>query len=263
MDAYAILTLVAYVLATVLATWIMALIARALIGRVMSRSLPLVAAQARQLGFIVIWIMGGIIIAEELGVRSDILLLVVGLFGLAAIVALREPLQNLGSRYFSDYYVPFKVGDSITVRGRSGKVVEVNPIATVLLDADENLVSIPNAVFMFEAVVNTTPHAWKQVAIPLVVDGAVDLAAFESAILKSCSKLRLHLDERFPPSLSVRSRTAQSTELLLTVMIRDPAERDLILTEINKRVTDTVARMTRRHRDRKPVPPSPEPAGLR
>ncbi len=214
--------------------------------------MPLVAAQARRMGYVFIWIIGAIIAAEEVGVRADILLLVVALCGVAAIVAFRIPLENLGSKYFADVYVPYKIGDSIAVDGKSGKVIEINPIATVLLAEDESLVSIPNAAFMGKTVVNTTPHAWQEVAIPMVVGGTVDLPAFESALMKSCAKLRLRLDDRYPPSLNVRSRTAQSAELVLTVMIRDPAERDAIVAEIKKRIAETIARMsgTRRRRAR-------------
>jgi small conductance mechanosensitive channel len=243
LDIYGILNLVADLLATILATWVIALIARMLVGQLMSRSMPLVAAQARRAVFIVVWVIGAIIAAQLLGVPSETLLLFVALFGIGAVVALRDPLENLAARYFSDVYVPFKIGDSILVQGQSGRVIEVNPMATVLLAKDDSLVSIPNALFLKETVVNTTPHAWKEVAIPMVVGTEVDLPAFESAILKSCNKLRLHLDERFPPILTVKSRTTQSTELLLTVMIRDPGERDAIVTEINKRVAEMLGRV--------------------
>jgi small conductance mechanosensitive channel len=244
---------VAGLLATILATWVVALIARMLIGQLMSRSMPLVVAQARRAVFIVVWVIGAIIAAQLLGVPSDTLLLFVALFGIGAIVALRGPLENLAARYFSDVYVPFKIGDSIAVQGRAGRVIEVNPMATVLLAEDDSLVSIPNAAFLKETVVNTTPHAWKEVAIPMVVGGEMDLPAFESAVLKSCNKLRLHLDERFPPILTVKSRTAQSTELLLTVMIRDPGERDAIVTEINKRITEMLGRVPGAKRSKIPA----------
>ncbi len=230
-------------LATVLVTWVVALVARMLVGQLMVRSMPLVAAQARRAVFIVVWVIGLLIAAQLLGVPSETLLLFVALFGIGAIVALREPLENLAARYFSDVYVPFKVGDSIAVQGRSGQVIEVNPMATVLLAEDDSLVSIPNSAFLRETVVNTTPHAWKEVSIPMVIGGEVDLPTFESAVLKSCNKLRLHLDERFPPILSVKTRTSQSTELVLTVMIRDPGERDAIVAEINKRITEMVGTM--------------------
>ncbi len=232
--------MVADVLATILATWVIALIARMVVGQVMSRSMPLVVAQARRAVFIAVWVIGAIIAAQLLGVPSEILLICVALFGIGTIVALRDPLSNFVAGYFSNVYVPFKVGDSIRVGERAGRVIEVNPMATVLLAEDDSLVSIPNSAFMREAMINKTPHAWKEVAIPMAVEGDADLPAFESAILKSCGKLRLHLDERFPPVLSVKSRTAQSTELVLTVMIRDPAERDAIVSEINKRITEAI-----------------------
>lgn len=229
----------------IVATWLVARFASLVFARVVRGSVPMsVETQARRLAWILIWLVGSILAIEQLPIRSDILLLVVGLLGVASILALREPLENVGAKYSSDVYsTPFKIGDSIRVRDYSGKVIQMNSMTTVLLTEGDRLVSIPNSLFMKEIVINTTPQAWKEVTIPLTVGSQIDLAAFESAALKSISKLRLHLDRRFPPVLTTRSRTPQSTELTLTVMIMRPEERDAIVTEINNRVFKVIETM--------------------
>lgn len=227
----------------ILLTWLVAKLASLLIGRIMNRRMPLLAIQARRLGWALVWLVGAVFAIQQLGVSSDILLLMVGLSGVAAIVALRAPLENFGAKYFSDVYVPFKVGDSISVKDYSGKVVEVNSMSTILLSNDDQLISIPNSALVREVVINSTPQAWKEVSIPIAIDNGVDLAEFESAVLKSCNKLRLHLDRRFPPVLSIKTRGAQSTELSLTVMIRRPEQRDSIVNEINRRISETITTM--------------------
>jgi len=211
-----------------------------LVGQLMKQSTPIVAAQMRRIVFLVVLAVGVIFAIESAGIPSDILLLVVGVAGAGAIVVTRQALENFGARYFSDVYVPFKVGDSISVQGFSGKVIEVNSMATILLGDDDRLVSIPNAALLREVVVNSTPQAWKEVTIPLSVGSDVDLPAFESALLKSVSKLRLRLDKRFPPVLTTKARGPQSTELALTVMIRRPEERDALVSEINKRIAEAM-----------------------
>jgi small conductance mechanosensitive channel len=210
----------------------------------MRGSKPLAAAQAKRVGWILVWAIGAILAIEQLGVRSDILLLVVGLFGAGVIVALRVPLENLGAKYFSDIYVPFKVGDSILVNDYSGKVVEINSMCTILLsDKNNQLVSIPNSLLVRDVVTNSTPQAWKEVAIPIAISSSVDLATFESEVLKSVNKLKFHLDKRFPPVLTTKSGNAQSTDLVLTVMIRSPEDRDAVANEINKRVAEIMQKM--------------------
>ena len=121
-------------------------------------------------------------------------------------------------------------------------------MSTILLTADNQLVSIPNSNLIHELVTNLTPQAWKEVAIPIQISSEIDLAEFESALLKSVNKLKLHLDSRFPPLLTTKTRTAQSTEVTLTVMIRRPEQRDSITTELNKRIAETIEAQKRRQK---------------
>ena len=104
----------------ILLTWLVARVTSSLVGRAMSERTPLLAAQARRVCWFVVWAIGGILAIEQLGIQSNILLIVVALLGAGLVVAFRVPLENLGAKYFSDVYVPFKVGDSIEVNGRSG-----------------------------------------------------------------------------------------------------------------------------------------------
>ena len=233
----------AYFAIIIWVTWLAARLMGAVIRRVMMRSTPLVASLAQRLVWLLIWLVGAILAIQQLGINSDILLLIVGLLGAGMIVAAREGLENVGAKYFADLYIPFKVGDSIKVRDNAGTVIEVNSMSTILLTEDNRLVSIPNSVFIKEAIINTTPQAWKEVTIPVTIGNDVDFAAFESAILKSLGKLKLHLDKRFPPVLTIKSRSQQSTELILTVMIRRPEQRDAIVAEVNKRVAETIEAM--------------------
>jgi hypothetical protein len=93
-----------------------------------------------------------------------------------------------------------------------------------------------------DVVVNVSPQAWKEVTVPVTIGGSVDLPSFESDLLKSLSKLRIRLDARFPPVLSTKARSAQSTDLILTLMIRRPEDRETITADVNKRVTEVLDR---------------------
>jgi small-conductance mechanosensitive channel len=219
-------------------TFLIGRLARILAVQAMSQSRPQVAASVGVLASVVVYLIGGVIAVQELGISPDILLLVVALLGAAALIGLREQLENFGGKYFSDVYSPFKLGDSIQIREHAGKVIEINAMTTVLLSDDDHLVAIPNSMFMKEVVVNTTPQAWKEVAIPVSIGASVDLAAFEGAVFRSLAKLRSRLDRRFPPVITTRSRTPLSTELTVTVMIRRPEDRDVIITEVQKRISE-------------------------
>ncbi|MCI4372061.1 MAG: mechanosensitive ion channel family protein [Thermoplasmata archaeon] len=227
------------VVLTLLLAWLGGLLA----GRLMRPSTPQMAGAARRLTMAVVGLIGGTLALQALGVSPDVLLLVIALLGVTALVALRDPLGNYGAKYFSDIYTPFKVGDTIEVQGFSGKVIEINPMTTVLLSDKEQLVSVPNASMIRDVVVNTSPQAWKEVTIPVSISGNLDLPVFESELLKSLSKLRMRLDVRFPPVLTTKARTPQSTDLTLTLMLRRPEDRDAITAEANKRLTEVLERV--------------------
>jgi small conductance mechanosensitive channel len=229
---------------TVLVAWLASLV----VGRLFRQSTPQMAGAARRLIAVVVGLIGGTLALQALGVNPDIVLLVIALLGATILLALREPLGNYGAKYFSDIYTPFKVGDTIQVQGFSGKVIEINAMTTVLLSDNFQLVSVPNAAMIRDVVVNTSPQAWKEVTIPVTIGANIDLPAFESDVLKTLSKLRTRLDPRFPPVLTTKARSAQSTDLVLTLMIRRPEDRDAIMAEVNKRLTEVLAgaRGTRR-----------------
>ncbi|MGP8075309.1 MAG: mechanosensitive ion channel family protein [Thermoplasmata archaeon] len=240
-------------------TWLVAWIAGLLIRGLMGQSPPQVAAGARRSGKVVVWLVGVLLAVQEVGVSIDILLVVVVLFAIAAIVALRIPLENFGAKYFSDVYSPFKVGDTIQVGSYTGKVIEINAMTTVLLSEDDRLVALPNSLLLKETLVNASPQAWKELTIPISLPGNVDIAPLESEILKSLGKLRVRLDKRFPPVIATKTRTAQSTDLVLTVMIRRPEERDVLLLEVNKRVHDAIQGIRIRGSTTVPTPPAETP----
>jgi small conductance mechanosensitive channel len=224
-------------------TWAVGRLVGLVTGRLVGRTMPPMASASGRLATVIVWIIGATFAVQELGVSPDIILLVILILGVAAIVSFREPLQNLGARYFSDIYTPFKLGDTVRVGDYSGKVIEINPITTVLLTETDALVSVPNSLFIREVVTNLSPQAWREVIVPFSVGGSVDLARLESEIRRALGKFRLRLDPRFPPVLTTRARTPLSTDLTLTVWLRHPEDRDAITVEVGKRVAETVGRM--------------------
>lgn len=250
MDVLQILIPILYSAIILLATWVVAKLAMTILRRLMVQDTSLVYTQIQRLVWLLVWLVGLILAVEQLGINSNILLLVVGLLGVAVIAAIREPLENIGARYFTHGYIPFKVGDTITIKEHAGKIIEMNAMSVILLTHNNHIVSIPNSTFMKEVVVNTTPQAWKSVEVSMVVKNGVDLPAFENAVLKSLNKLRQHFDDRFPPILTIVSRDRKSTELALNIMIQRPEERDTIITEVKKRVAEIIDLMQNAKKNR-------------
>lgn len=229
-------------LAIIAITWLLTHYLDALLKRLI-KSRTLITLQARRLIEIMIWFFGILLALEQVGLGVEVMFLVIGLVGVAAIVASRDTLQNLFSKYFSDLYLPFGMGDSIRVGEHSGRIIEMNPMSTIILTEQEEIVSIPNSVFSREIVINTTPQAWKEVNIPMVIGNEIALPEFESEVIKSCNKLKQHLDPRFPPIMTVKKREAKTSEITLTLMIKEPGMKEVITSEINSRIAKIIEKM--------------------
>ncbi|MGQ9788560.1 MAG: mechanosensitive ion channel domain-containing protein [Candidatus Hadarchaeaceae archaeon] len=145
----------------ILGTFIVTKIFGLVVRGVFRSWVPAVRAHIQKLVSITIWVIGLIFAFQLLGFRLDFLLLMLGLIGLGILIAVKDTLGNIGAKYFSDVYVPFKVGDIIKVAGSTGKVIEINPITTVLLTKNEELISVPNSVFLREKIKNIAPHVWR------------------------------------------------------------------------------------------------------
>jgi len=232
-----------YVGATLGLTALLAYVAKLVIWGLMRQSNPQITVAAQRLGMSIVWLVGAVLAVQELGVSVDVLLLVIGLLGVATIVALRQPLENFGAKYFADIYTPFKIGDTIRVGDHEGRVIEINAMSTVLLSKGDLLVSLPNSAFLRQPVINLTPQAWKEVDVPITLPGTTDLASFENTMHRALARMRVRLDRRYPPVFTVKSRSAQSTDLLLTVMVRRPEDRDPVLAEVNLRLTEAMEKV--------------------
>ncbi len=233
---------VLYAAITLGITFLVAVLGRLVVRGFLGRASPLATVTAQRLVVTIVWVTGVVVALQELGVSVGVLLLVVGLLGIAAIVAMRIPLENFGAKYFVDVYTPFKRGDTIRVGEHAGKVIELNAMSTVLLSEDDRLIALPNSVDLREPTVNLSPQAWKELIVPITLPASIDLAAFESQMMKALAKLRPRLDARYPPLFSTRARTVQGTELVLTVMVRRPEDRDPVMSEVNLRLSQGLAR---------------------
>jgi small conductance mechanosensitive channel len=224
----------------VVATGIAAAYTGRTIRKAFRHSTPQITFLLRRVASLLVWVAGSTIAIEELGMGTNAILLLVGLAGVAAIVALRGPLENLGAKFFADVYVPFKMGDHVRIGEHEGKVIEINAMTTILLSKDQHVVSIPNTHFLKAPVTNASPDAWREIVVPVTVNRR-DLPRFESEVRKALGKLKLRLDERFPPILARKNDRAESNEFVLCVMVRNPEDREAITAEVNRRVAESLA----------------------
>jgi len=225
-----------YVAIILALTYIATKIVTLFIRGIFRSGIPIIAVHVEKVVIVAIWVIGVLIAVQTVGVRIDLILLLFALAGFAAILAFRDVLQNMAARYFSELYVPFKLGDEITVLNQTGKVIGVNPTCTILLTKEENIISIPNQIFMKEPIINSTQATWKELIVPIIVPTTIDLAEFEESVLKACNKLKMYWDENFPPLLTTKRRDEKEIHLEIRLMVNAPEKKEVAAAEINRRI---------------------------
>lgn len=231
---YMVLTVAIILVVTYLITKIVRLAIRGLF----KTQVPLLVTYTERGAIIIIWMIGILLAVETAGLRIDLILLLLGLGGVACIIAFKDVLENLVAKYFADLFVPYQLGDDISVRGIEGKVIGINPISTILLDSNEEIVSVPNAIFMREAVMNKTQAAWKKIVIPIIIPKGIELPEFESAVLRACNKLKMHWDEHLPPLLLTKARDENGIRLELELMVNSPDKKEKVTAEMNAKIME-------------------------
>jgi len=90
-------------------------------------------------------IIGFITALGTLGVNISAIVAGLGLTGFAFGFAFKDMLSNFISGILIFIYEPFKLGDSIEVEGKAGKVIDIN-LRYVTIESEDKKVLIPNSI---------------------------------------------------------------------------------------------------------------------
>ena len=127
--------------------WISGTILKTIVRRIMSKKSSH-ANISRVLASIVknIMLIVGLITAlGTLGVNISAIVAGLGLTGFAFGFAFKDMLSNFISGILIFIYEPFKLGDTIEVEGKTGKVIDIN-LRYVTIETENQNVLIPNSI---------------------------------------------------------------------------------------------------------------------
>jgi small conductance mechanosensitive channel len=199
-------------------------------------------ASLQQIGSWAIWVLGVIIILNALDVPILLLLVLLFLGGLAMITAYRHILTDMAASQFVSTYQPFKVGEWIEVQEYYGRVIERNLIQTKILTPDNEIVIIPNSTLLRRSVINRTRSGALRIQIPVVVNTEIDLAKMEDQLLHIAEDIKVDLLPDTTPQVRVTQVTPQETQLVLLLQIANPAKRDQIMSEVQKKFYELLSK---------------------
>ena len=231
------------VLIALLFTYVAVRVYRVVVGRA-GRQVPGgLIASLQQIGAWAIWTIGIIIILSLpiLQVNTNILLLILGLGGLAVIVAYQDVLGDIGAAQFISNYQAFKVGEWIEVERYYGRVVERNLIHTKLLTPDNEVVVIPNSMLLKNPVVNRTRSGGLRVQVPILVKAGTDLKIVEDKLMKIGEEMKVDLVPDSSPLVRVTELNSDSARLVLMLHIANPAKRDQVISDVQRRAYELLS----------------------
>jgi small conductance mechanosensitive channel len=192
-------------------------------------------ASLQQIGSWAIWILGTILVLNQLDVPLNMLLLILFLGGSAIIIAYRNILTDMSASQFISTYQPFKVGEWIEVKDYYGRVVERNLIQTKILTPDNEIVVVPNSTLLMESVINRSRSGGLRVQVPVLVDTKFDLREVEKSLIEIGQDLKTDLVADAPPQVRVTQVTPQQAHLVLMLRITNPAKRDQLISDVQEK----------------------------
>lgn len=204
-------------------------------------------ASFQQFGSWVIWILGIIVTLSLLlpSVNTTILAVILALGGLAVILAYHGVLAEIVASQFISTYQPVKVGEWIQVGSHYGRVIETDLIETKILTPNSEIVVLPNSILMKEPVVNRTRSGSLRLQIPAYIKRGLDLKEVEDALIQIGQGMKVDLVADSAPEVRVSELSPEYTRVELLLEIANPAKRDLIASEVQKRIYDVLQELER------------------
>jgi len=128
------------------------------------------------------WALLAVTVLSKLGVDAGPLVAGLGVTGFILGFAFQESLGNLASGMMIAINEPFKVGDFVEAAGKSGSIVEVNMMATVMATADNKRVVLPNKSVWGGPIVNYSAMATRRVDLQVGIAYGADIERALSVI---------------------------------------------------------------------------------
>ena len=127
--------------------WVGGIIFKAIVLRIMNEKSLHVNISRVLAGIIknIMLILGLITALGTMGVNISAIVAGLGLTGFAFGFAFKDMLSNFISGALIFIYEPFKLGDTIEVEGKTGKVIDIN-LRYVTIEAEDQRVLVPNSI---------------------------------------------------------------------------------------------------------------------
>ena len=118
----------------------------------------------------IVILMGGIAVLNRLGFQTTSIITVLGAASLAIGLALQGALTNVAAGVMVLMMRPYRVGDYVTIAGKSGTVKKLDLFNTEIVDPDGIKIVAPNGKCFGDVMVNYTDIPRRRIQIQFGID---------------------------------------------------------------------------------------------
>jgi small-conductance mechanosensitive channel len=189
----------------------------------------------------IIFIIGGLIVLDSLGVNISPLVASLGITSLAVALALQPTLSNLFSGLSISLDRSIRVGDLIELEnGERGHIEDIGWRASRIRLISDNLIVIPNSSLVNSVLKNyEAPEAKTRIYVRCGVHYDSDLEEVETVTLKLAAQAAAELeaaDENFKPLFRYEEFAGSSINFCLVMRANDYFGRLSLTHEMIKRI---------------------------
>lgn len=141
-----------------------------------------------------------IIAIGKFGISIAPFIAALGALAFGSSFAIQGPLSNYGAGISIILTQPFKVGNTISVKGVSGVVEEIRLAATVLTTEDNEAITIPNKHIVGEILLNSFANKIVETTVGISYDDDPDKAI---SVLKEVLAEILEISPEPPPQIGI------------------------------------------------------------
>lgn len=157
-----------------------------------------------------------VLVLNNFGIQTASLVAVIGAAGLAIGLALQGTLSNVAAGVMIILFRPIKMGDFVTVNGRSGTVKDISLNYTELASVGNTQIIIPNSEVWGNTIENYSHYPQRRAEWEFSVGYGADLDAAERVILRTIMDDPRSLSTP-DPFIQVNSLNASSVDFLVRV----------------------------------------------
>ncbi len=132
------------------------------------------------------------------GVETTSFAAVIGAAGIAIGLAFQGTLSNFAAGVMLLIFRPFKVGDSVTTAGQTGKINSIELFTTSLDTFDNRRFIIPNSSIFGAVIENISHHTKRRADVDVGVDYAADIDRTRDVLTQAAANVPGGLDDPAP-----------------------------------------------------------------